>query len=49
VVDSEDASKLLDEFDIEEYPQLYLLERNADGSGYTRERYEGDMIWKPLK
>jgi hypothetical protein len=47
VTETPETNEILDEFEIEEFPQVFLLQRNEDGS-YTRELYEGDVIWDRL-
>lgn len=47
VSETPETNDILDEFEIEEFPQVFVLLRNEDGS-YTRELYEGDVIWDRL-
>lgn len=48
VSENDDNNPILDEFEIEEFPQLFILYKNDDGSCCAREMFEGDMLWQPM-
>ncbi|KAM3143769.1 hypothetical protein pb186bvf_004045 [Paramecium bursaria] len=48
VQESKETKQIIDDFEIKEFPQLYVLEKTPEG-GYSREVYEQDLVIRPMK